>query len=140
MKYLVTLFACALLTVGLIVAVEAVNVETPPELAVSLFVAIMMLPLLLLGATLWALIGVMKTVANWSLQDICPECRGTGGFNKEQADHNAQCEDPNCNCDFPEACEECGGKGTIYVHDEAKWKKKNLCPRCKCMWANCKCK
>jgi hypothetical protein len=126
MKYFVTLFVCALLTVGLIVAVEAVNVETPPELAVSLLVAIMMLPLLLLGATLWALIGVMKTVANWSLQDLCPECRGEKGW--QEPDGNVH------------ICEECGGKGTIYVHDEAKWKKKNLCPRCKCMWANCKCK
>lgn len=69
MKYLVALIVCALLTVSLIVALETVNVETPPELAVSLLVAIMTLPVLLLVTTIWALIGFTKTVNRWAAND-----------------------------------------------------------------------
>jgi len=66
MKYLVALIACALLTVGLIVALETVNFsENPRVLGYSLVVAIMTLPMLLLVTTIWALIGFTKTVNRW---------------------------------------------------------------------------
>jgi hypothetical protein len=84
MKYLITLLVCALLTVGLIFSVEILQQVTPktepwaaPHWTVGVwFVAIITLPIAILMATLWSVIGFTKTVNRWIAEnnqsDDCP--------------------------------------------------------------------
>jgi hypothetical protein len=73
MKYLVTLIVCALLTVGLIVLVEAATIEATAFNAVTL-VALMSLPIVLLVASIWAVIGFTKTVNRWIAENQVDDC------------------------------------------------------------------
>ena len=87
MKHLLTLVVCALLTVSLIVLAEAATIETTALNAVTL-VALMSLPMVLLVASIWAVIGLMiafskaakqklrslgKTPRFSKAQSVCPD-------------------------------------------------------------------
>jgi len=120
LKYLLTLIVCALLTVGLILCVKLSIVQgdwVKPDWTVGVgLILIMALPLVILFATIWAVIGFTKTVNRWIAEnqvDDCPHHLST----RTAAERDKANEEYN----------------------EAKWQKENLCPGCKRMWANCNC-
>jgi hypothetical protein len=78
MKYLVTLIVCALLTVGLILCVKLSLIQgdwVNPNVAVGVgLILIMTLPLVILFATIWAVIGFTKTVKRWIENNQVDDC------------------------------------------------------------------
>ena len=82
MKYLITLIVCALLTVGLIFSVEILQQIRPapepwsgPHWTEGVwFVAIMVLPFIILAATIWSVIGFTKTVNRWVAENQGNDC------------------------------------------------------------------
>ena len=77
LKHLLTFVVCALLTVSLIVLVEAITIEEPEFTALVLF-SVMTLPIVLLVATIWSVVGLTKgftkIVKQWVANNQVDDC------------------------------------------------------------------
>ena len=77
LKHLLTFVVCALLTVSLIVLVEAATIEEPVFTALVLF-SFMSLPIVLLVATIWSVVGLTKgftkSVKQWLANNQVDDC------------------------------------------------------------------